>query len=234
MHNSQTLLDQELITSSYHRRRRSLGGDDALCEARRHEAELRRILIEVDKAAWGEGNNGVIGVPALKSPIQSLNVAAENFIIATSDTSTQSGDSLRELLHGLRELLDMDIVFVAELVDGKKVFRDIDCAANEEVMVQEGTSVPWALTLCKRVVEGRAPQMMEDVRSDESLAELAAVKALDIGAYLSTPVVLRDGSVYGTLCCISHKARSALGSRQLDSLRYVAGIVASELEKRRG
>lgn len=66
------------------------------------------------------------------------------------------------------------------------------------------------------------------------MVNLAAGKVMDIGACLSTPVVGRDGSIYGTLCCISHTPRSALGTRQLDSLRYVAGIVAVELEKRRG
>jgi hypothetical protein len=33
------------------------------------------------------------------------------------------------------------------------------------------------------------------------------------------------------VCCISHTLRSALGSRQIDALRYVAGIVAAELDK---
>ena len=69
------------------------------------------------------------------------------------------------------------------------------------------------------------------MRSDSNLSKLAAVKAMDIGAYLSTPVVIHDGSVYGTLCCIGHQPRSALGRRELDSLRYVAGIVAAELER---
>ena len=235
MPNIQTLSDQELTDISHLWRRRSLGGDGgALNEARRHEAELRQRFREVDPATWGASDNRTDSTTEPKSPVELITAAAEKFIIATSDTSTQSGESLRELLRHLRQLLEMDIAFVAELDDGTKVFRQIDYAANEEAKVQEGTSVPLEITLCQRVVDGRAPQVMRDVRSDPSLAELAAVKALNVGAYLSTPVVLRDGSVYGTLCCISHKARSALGSRQLDSLRYVAGIVATELDKRRG
>lgn len=235
MPNSRTLSDQELIDISHHWRRRSLGGDgDALDEARRHEAELRRRFREVDLATWAVSDTRTESKSELKSSLDSIRTAAEKFVIATADTSTQSGESLRELLRNLRELLEMDIAFVAEVVDGRTIFQNFDYAVSVEASVQEGTSLLSEVTLCQRVVDGRAPEVMHDINLEPGLAELDAVKKLNISAYLSTPVILCDGSVYGTLCCISHKPRSALGSRQLDSLRYVAGIVAAELDKRRG
>ncbi|RZI74794.1 MAG: GAF domain-containing protein [Pseudomonas sp.] len=232
----QTLSDQELINTSHHLRHVALrGSGDALSEAQRHEAELRRRFGKVDRAAAWNGLDGHVKERAKPSPEPlTLTAATEKFIIATADTATQSGEALRDLLHNLRVLLKMDIAFVAELVNGQKVYRELDHAEASKVSVQSGATAPLETTLCQRVVDGRAPQIMRDARSDPSLADLAAVHAMDIGAYLSTPVVLRDGSVYGTLCCISHTSRSALGSRQLDSLRYVAEIVAAELEKRRG
>ncbi|RZI54588.1 MAG: GAF domain-containing protein [Pseudomonas sp.] len=229
------LYDQELINTSHHLRRVALrGSSNALAEARRHEAELRRRFKEVDRKAWGfEG--AVMKGQAKPSPEPiTMTAAAEKFIIATADTATQSGEALRDLLHNLRALLKMDIAFVAEFVDGKKIYRELDYSEDSKVSVKPGAAAPLETTLCQRVVDGRSPQVMQDARSDPDLASLAAVKTMDIGAYLSTPVVLRDGTVYGTLCCISHTPRSALGTRQLDSLRYVAGIVAAELEKRRG
>ncbi|RYF42951.1 MAG: GAF domain-containing protein, partial [Cytophagaceae bacterium] len=87
-------------------------------------------------------------------------------------------------------------------------------------------------TLCQRVVDGRLPSYLCDAQSHPEMAQVKTTDSSNIKAYLSAPVVLRDGRVYGTLCCISRTARSALGSRQIDSLRYVAGIVAAELEKR--
>ncbi|RYF46105.1 MAG: hypothetical protein EOO38_14765, partial [Cytophagaceae bacterium] len=47
------LSDQELIDTSHFLRRVALrGSSDALSEARRHEAELRRRFIEVDRQPW--------------------------------------------------------------------------------------------------------------------------------------------------------------------------------------
>jgi GAF domain-containing protein len=73
-----------------------------------------------------------------------------------------------------------------------------------------------------------------DARSEPSLEHVPGVKRMNISAYLSTPVVLRDGRVYGTLCCLSHTPRTALGNKQIDALRYFAGVVAAELDKREG
>jgi GAF domain-containing protein len=234
MSDFRSLSDQMLIDTSHELRRMAMGGSKgALTEARRHEAELRRRFGEVDQKTWNVSDGRVKrqGKPS-PEPI-TLTAAAEKFIIATADTATQSGEALRELLHNLRELLKMDIAFVAEFVDGQKVYRELDYSEESKVSVKPGATAPLETTLCKRVVDGRSPQVMQDARSDPDLANLAAVKTMDIGAYLSTPVVMRDGSIYGTLCCISHTPRSAIGTRQLDSLRYVAGIVAAELEKRR-
>jgi GAF domain-containing protein len=159
---------------------------------------------------------------------------ASKFVIATADASTQSDGALRDLLRNLRILLEMDIAFVAEFVEGQKVYREIDRIEGSAVPVEVGDTAPLEQTLCQRVVDGRVPQLHTDARSEPMLANVPAVKTMDIGAYLSTPVVLRDGRVYGTLCCISHTPRSALGNKPVDALRYVAGVVAAELDKREG
>jgi GAF domain-containing protein len=228
------LSDQELIDTSHHLRRVALSGSSiALAEARRHEAELRARFLEVDHLTSSFSEPQAKAQPSLELEPMLLAAAAETYIIATADTATRSGQALRDLLHNLRVLLKMDIAFVAELVDGKKIYRELDRAEDSTVSVQPSASAPLETTLCQRVVDGRAPEVVQDVQSHPHLTELAAVRAMNIGAYISTPVILRNGTVYGTLCCISHTPRSALGSRQVDSLRYVAGIVAAELEKRR-
>ena len=229
------LTDQELIDASHHLRRLALSGSThALEEARRHESELRRRFGQLDPDAAGDDQRPAVSPPASQVESAAVAAVAERFIIATADAATQSAETLRDLLHNLRVLLDMDIAFVAEFVDGRKIYRDIDLADDSKATVQPGISVPLETTLCQRVVDGRMPRIVCDARAVTEMAGLAAARALDIGSYLSTPVVMRDGSVYGTLCCISHQPRSALGTRQLDSLRYVAAIVAVELEKRRG
>lgn len=55
----------------------------------------------------------------------------------------------------------------------------------------------------------------------------------DGAALFDRPVVLRDGQVYGTLCCVSNENRTPLGSRPSDALRCVAVLVGKELDRHR-
>ncbi len=52
-------------------------------------------------------------------------------------------------------------------------------------------------------------------------------------ARLDTPIVLRDGQVYGRLCCVSDDRRTPVGSRPADALRCVAVLVGKELDRHR-
>jgi GAF domain-containing protein len=228
----QNLSDQELIAAAQDLRRRALQGSGPLAEASRHEAELRRRLIVVDPLAAPLMPSSTGGLVESDIDLPALSAITSKFIIATADATTQSDGALRDLLHNVRVLLEMDIAFVAEFVAGQKVFRQLDCAEDEKLPVKEGDCAPLETTLCQRVVDGRLPELLNDAKSVPELWDLKIAKTLNIRAYLSTPVVLRCGTVYGTLCCISHSARSALGNKQIDALRHVAKIVGAELDKR--
>ena len=233
MPRAEDLSDQELIAASQDLRRRALQGDDTQVEARRHEIALRRRLKVVDPLAASLTPRATAADTAQDLELAMLSSITRKYTIATADLTTQSDRVLRDLLHNVRVLLAMDIAFVAEFVDGQKVFRQLDAAEDEILPVQEGDSASLEMTLCQRVVDGRLPQLLNDAKSVPELRELKIAKTLDIGAYLSTPVVLRCGTVYGTLCCISHSARSALGNKQIDALRHVAKIIGAELDKKR-
>lgn len=60
-----------------------------------------------------------------------------------------------------------------------------------------------------------------------------ALPVPDGTARFDTPVVLRDGQVYGTLCCVSDDRRTPVGSRPADALRCVAVLVGKELDRHR-
>ncbi|AKJ28597.1 GAF domain-containing protein [Caldimonas brevitalea] len=51
-----------------------------------------------------------------------------------------------------------------------------------------------------------------------------------VGAHLSTPIVLKDGTPYGTLCCFSCSPSEQLRHADLKNLRYCAQLVARKLE----
>ncbi|MGI4777493.1 MAG: GAF domain-containing protein [Janthinobacterium lividum] len=154
--------------------------------------------------------------------------------VATADSSDSSNRVIQDLLRTMRTLLDMDIAFVSEFVDDHLTMRHLDTEPTSASLISVGASTPLAQTYCKRVNDGHFPNVIPDVLQLPEAVALPGTAALNIAAYLSVPVTLRNGEIYGTLCCISHAPRTALGSRQIDALRKVAEIVSHELEKLRG
>ncbi|MGJ7582805.1 hypothetical protein ACSFA3_21750 [Variovorax sp. RHLX14] len=136
-------------------------------------------------------------------------------------------------MSNLRELLGMDIALVAEFLNGQRIFRHVDVDQSLPAKLHVGESVPLEGTYWQRVIDGRLPAITPNTAALPETQELAATQGLGIGAYLSGPVVLANGEVDGTLCYISHQARSALGCRQVDGLRSVAALVFAEIEKSR-
>ena len=159
--------------------------------------------------------------------------AQSHFTVAGPSDAGTSNQVIQDLLRTMRSLLDMDIAFVSEFGDDRLTLRHVDAKPVSASMMSVGDSTHLAQTYCKRVIDGRFPNAIPDVLQIPEAVALPGTAALNIAAYLSVPVTLRNGEVYGSLCCISHSPRTALGSRQIDALRYVAGIVAVELERHR-
>lgn len=154
-----------------------------------------------------------------------------NFASATADgTSDERLVTLSALLRKVREQLRMDVVFVSEFTDGLRVFRFVDTAPGEPDVVREGGWDPLEESFCQRIVDGRLPMRMRDARQHPVAAKLPATHAVDVGAHLSVPVVLQDGSVYGTLCCFSHQGMSWLAERDEATMRAIADLVARRID----
>ena len=156
-----------------------------------------------------------------------LTVTISELLVATADSSDPLlDDSVSQLLHAMRQRMQMDVVFVSEFVDGQRMFRYVDAAPGAPG-IQAGESSPAEESVCQRVVEGRVPQLVHDLGAvpKEQLPEIP----FRIGAHLSTPIVLADRSVYGTLCCFSAAPRPELVQADLDKLRMCATLVARKV-----
>lgn len=161
---------------------------------------------------------------------QDLTVIVSEMLIASADSSDVLLDgAMGEVLRRLREKLRLDVVFVSEFVDGRRVFRFVDGEAGNSNKPDAGDDEPLEATYCKRVVDGRLPELVSDVGRWVSGADRPTT-VLRVGTHLSTPVVLRDGSVYGTLCCYSAEPTPSLREQDLFILRQCARLVARKLE----
>ena len=157
-----------------------------------------------------------------------LTVTISELLVATADSSDPLlDDTVPELLHAMRQRMAMDVVFVSEFVDGQRMFRFVD-AAPDAPAIRAGDFSPLEESVCQRVVEGRVPELVRHLSAlpREQVGELP----FPIGAHLSTPIVLADKRIYGTLCCFSTAPRPELVQADLDKLKMCATLVARKVD----
>jgi len=53
-----------------------------------------------------------------------------------------------------------------------------------------------------------------------------------IGTHISTPIVLKSGEIYGTLCCFSFSPQENPNPDDLNTLELTAKLTAMRLESR--
>lgn len=140
--------------------------------------------------------------------------------------------ALNEVLKSIRTHLGMEVAFISEFEDDRRVFRYVD---KEEGAphVQAGASDPIEQSYCQRVVDGRLPEVIQDAQQEPAALELPATLEIPVGAHLSVPIRLEDGSVYGTLCCFDRQPDATLNGRDLAMMRVFADLIARYLDRQR-
>jgi GAF domain-containing protein len=160
-----------------------------------------------------------------------LEAHVSELLIATATRSdTLIDDTVREVLHELRAHLDMDVIFLSEIRDGHRLFKHVDTKPGSELIATGGGST-LEESFCQCVLDGRLPQLVHDAATHPAFPQLPPTP-FRVGAHLSTPIVLADGRVYGTLCCFSQAANTALTERDLMKLGSVARVAAKRIDAR--
>ena len=140
-----------------------------------------------------------------------------------------SNEAVERILSLARAALDMDVALVGTF-DGDFVVRAVD-GENEWFELEVGTRIPADRTYCQRMVRGELPNLVRDAFEDECTADLPLTRDAGVGAYLGVPIRLWDGTLYGTLCCLSRTAEPSLNQRDVRFMRVLAEIVADQLDR---
>ncbi|KQQ96504.1 EAL domain-containing protein [Massilia sp. Leaf139] len=143
--------------------------------------------------------------------------------------------SLNEIIHSAVNLaricLNMDVAFITEFKDGRRIFRHI-ATVEEFVPIKAGDSHPLEESYCQYVVDGQIPPIVDDSHIYPILQALSATEAMKIRAHLGVPIRLSDGSVFGTFCCYSRSPASHLREVDVEAMARFADLIACMLEQR--
>jgi EAL domain-containing protein (putative c-di-GMP-specific phosphodiesterase class I) len=101
---------------------------------------------------------------------------------------------------------------------------------------EEGQALPRESSFCQAVLDGRLPAVMPDVASFPEAMRLPAAHVTGVRSFISVPVVLSDGTLYGTFCAADHTMDNGLIARDkslMEVLAHAASVIIEpEVRKR--
>ncbi len=137
---------------------------------------------------------------------------------------------LNRLLKAARIHMGMDIAFISQFENSMRVFRHVEKREGLKP-VEVGGCDPLDESYCKKVVDGKLPQLIQNAQDLTEARKLTVTEDLGIGAHLSIPIKLSDETVFGTFCCFSFQADYSLTERDVSLIRTFAAIAGELVEK---
>lgn len=135
---------------------------------------------------------------------------------------------VERILQAVRSHLRMDVAFASHVTRSETLIRY--CDAGEGAPFGAGDAFPVDDGFCKRILDGRIPSLIIDAAKVPEVAHLACTREMPIGTHISVPLVLSDGTVYGTFCCFSFQPDHSITERDLDMMRAFADLAAGQIE----
>jgi EAL domain-containing protein (putative c-di-GMP-specific phosphodiesterase class I) len=139
------------------------------------------------------------------------------------------GSPVDAILDAVRAHLGMEIAFASRYQDGQRIFTHL--RADIDLPVGPGDGDPVEQSYCHHVLEGRLPELIHNAADIPFARSLPITDVLPVGCHMDVPLRLKDGSVYGSFCCLSRTADYSLTERDLMTLRAFAELAAVQIEQ---
>lgn len=140
---------------------------------------------------------------------------------------TGQHQALARVLGLAHQMLEMEFAYVAAL-DGE---RQVHLAVAGDAESFGAPSVAAAsTTICRLMVDGKAPEAIPDTSAIPAVRELPIVAAASIGSYVGVPIRFSDGRLFGTLCGLSHHRDDSLHQRDISFIKMLADVIAQLFE----
>ena len=130
------------------------------------------------------------------------------------------------LLRTAKSSLNLSVAFLSRL-DGTTQHLEV-VESSVPFLFKEGVTQKQDTTFCQAILDGRLPAVIPDVKDFPAAMRLPAARLPRIRSYVSVPVVLSDGSLYGTFCAAGLTSDAALSKRDralMEVLAHAASLV---------
>lgn len=138
----------------------------------------------------------------------------------------ETAAKVAELLATARDALGLSVTFLSRL-DGETQHLEV-VDTSVPLLFREGYTQRQEMTLCQAVLDGKIPEVVPDLRMYPEAMKLPAAKFPRLRSYVSVPVRLSDGRLYGTFCGAGLTTDRGLSKRDkalMDVLARAAAVV---------
>lgn len=141
---------------------------------------------------------------------------------------TEAGEQVADLLVTAKKALGLSVAFLSRL-DGATQHLEV-VESSVPLLFREGVMRPQATSLCQAILDGRLPSVIPNLRDFPEAMRLPAAKMPRIRSFVSVPVVLSDGSLYGTFCAAGLTSDKGLTRRDRSLMEVLARAAAVVIE----
>ncbi len=134
---------------------------------------------------------------------------------------------MAQLLRTAKNSLGLSLTFLSRL-DGE--VQHLEVVESSIPFFRDGQTQPQATSLCQAILDGKLPSVIPNVAKIPEAKRLPAARFPRIRSYVSVPVSLSDGTLYGTFCAAGFTADKELSERDRALMEVLASAAATVIE----
>jgi EAL domain-containing protein (putative c-di-GMP-specific phosphodiesterase class I) len=146
-----------------------------------------------------------------------------------STRSKRSDTDLKvaELLRTAKKSLGLSLTFLTRL-DGE--VQHLEIVESSIPFFRDGQTQPQSTSLCQAILDGKLPSVIPNVAKLPEAMKTRAARFPRIRSFVSVPVSLSDGTLYGTFCAAGFTADNQLTKRDQALMEVLASAAATLIE----
>ena len=141
---------------------------------------------------------------------------------------TPAEQQVAELLRTAKDALGLSVSFLTRMDGTTQHLEVVD--SDIPFVFREGAKLRQETTFCQAILDGRLPSVIPDVREFPVAMALPAARFPRLRSYVSVPVTLSDGSMYGTFCATGLTTDKGLSKRDKALMEVLASAAAVIIE----
>ena len=141
---------------------------------------------------------------------------------------SDAANQVATLLVTAKKALGLSIAFLSRF-DGDIQHLDV-VESPLPLLFRDGIRRPLPTSLCQAILDGKLPHVIPNLRDFPEAMKLPAARMPRLRSFVSVPVVLSDGTLFGTFCAAGLTSDKGLSRRDQALMEVLARAAAVILE----